>query len=39
VLPEGQPLEHGDQVNLGREVFRFELKNPPALRQAKVTSL
>jgi hypothetical protein len=39
VPPAGIALEHGDLVQLGREVFRFELKNPPAPRPLKVTSI
>ena len=33
----GTPLEHGDLIQIGREVFRFELINPPPARSPRVT--
>jgi hypothetical protein len=39
VPSQGQVLEHGDWVHLGREAFRFELKPAPALRQPKVVKV
>ncbi len=38
VPSEGQLLVHGDLIHLGLEVYRFELKNAPALSQPRITS-
>ena len=39
VAREGVRLEHGDLIHLGRVSFRFELTNPPRIRQAVVTPI
>lgn len=39
VPPQGQVLEHGDWVHLGREAFRFERKPAPAPRQPKIVKV
>jgi hypothetical protein len=38
VPAEGRILAHSDLIHLGLEVYRFELKNAPALSQPRITS-
>ena len=35
--PQGVTLAHGDRVQLGYDIFRFLLKDPPPARQPRVT--
>ncbi len=35
--PDGTLMEHGDLVQMGREVYRFELMDPPPARSPRVT--
>ncbi len=36
VSAEGTRLEHGDRIDIGRSSLRFQLSNPPALRQVHI---
>ena len=37
VTREGHPLKHGDRVHLGHLMYRFVLKNPPAIPEPTIT--
>jgi hypothetical protein len=37
VAREGHSLKHGDKVHFGHLMYRFEMKNPPALNEPTVT--
>jgi hypothetical protein len=39
VGPEAQLLQHGDVIHFGQLVFRFELKEPPAPAQPKISKV
>ena len=34
---EGYTLQHGDVIHFGQLVFRFQIKNPPSVREPRIT--